>query len=142
MAVSCSNCGGPHPVWDCRAKSTAEKLGSPNARREVLGNVAGVTQVAGSGVSPPVTRQAGTQALPVDTNLAKAGNAPHITAGLRAPDTGVAGTKPACRGPGQESGASKFDKKAWSREYMSGYMKKYRAEVKAGTRVPKRKGEK
>lgn len=32
---------------------------------------------------------------------------------------------------------AKFDKAAWMREHMPAYMRKYRAEVKAGTRVPK-----
>lgn len=55
---------------------------------------------------------------------------PHITAGPRAPDTGVAGHDPASRGPGEANGAisadirkpgrprTGFDKAAYNRDYM------------------------
>lgn len=110
MAVSCSNCGGPHPVWDCRAKSTGGSGGS-------------LAPPDGSKPNPYVCADA----PPVDTKLG---------AGVDAMGSSGA-TTVATSAPG-----AKFDKKAWSREYMAGYMKQYRAEVKAGTRVPKRKGEK
>ena len=93
-------------------KSTAEKLGSPNARHEALGNVAGVTQVAGSGVSPPVTRQAGSKSLPVDTNAAQE-------------SYGAEGLRP-------NDAPAKFDKKTWQRNYMRTYMRKRRAKEKEG----------
>lgn len=35
------------------------------------------------------------------------------------------------------SGGAKFDKAQWMRAAMPAYMRKYRAEVKAGIRVPK-----
>ena len=116
MAVSCSNCGGSHPVWDCRAKSTA-------ARKDVQAITASLIDGNALDARSQKPLAAGTQALPVDTNgevAAVAPSGPH-----------VGRTSPA-----------KFDKKEWSRDYMAGYMKQYRAEVKAGTRVPKRKGEK
>jgi hypothetical protein len=70
---------------------------------------------------------AGTQALPVDTNSAQAEIEPDIRARPSAPDTGVSVEHATSRGPGDENGASKFDKKSWMREYMRGYMRKRRA---------------
>jgi hypothetical protein len=55
MAVKCRNCGGPHAVWDCRQKSTAA-LKETQVRKHRCDTVF------------PSDHQAGTQALPVDTN--------------------------------------------------------------------------
>ena len=40
---------------------------------------------------------------------------------------------------GAPAGQSKFDKKAWMREYMKIYMARYREDVKSGKRTPKKK---
>lgn len=145
MRVTCKYCGGPHPAFECRKESvqavsstvdevekvavrsrpslgrtisTAEKSGSPKAQHEALGNVAGVTQVAGSGVSPPVTRQAGTQALPVDTNSKRE----ECVGGQNFIPPPPFSTTSAGM-VGNEDRQPKFDKKAWMREYMRDHRK-------------------
>jgi len=80
---------------------------------------------------------AGTQALPVDTNSASAENKPHLTAGPSAPDTGVAVNHAASGGPAEANGASKFDRKAWMRDYQRNYMRNvYRPKLKASKSNP------
>lgn len=70
---------------------------------------------------------AGTQALPVDTNSEPL----TLPVGEKQPRT----SQP--QGTRNEGMPTKFDKKAWMRENMPSYMRQYRAEVKAGTRIPK-----
>jgi hypothetical protein len=68
MMTTCKHCGGAHPVWECKrpvTKSTA-------ARKDVLRQVDRLPHKAAIGEfghRPPQEREAGTQALPVDTNL-------------------------------------------------------------------------
>lgn len=69
--------------------------------------------------------QAGTQALPADTNGNEKDHRDHSGQGPGTGGNASAGAIPA-------SSASKFDKKAWQRKYMRGYMQRRRAKLKEG----------
>lgn len=64
---STENCGGAHPAYECRKKSTAARMDVHDMRTSVSSG--GVRQSTGSfsGASR-AAEPAGTQALPVDTN--------------------------------------------------------------------------
>lgn len=154
MRVTCTNCGGSHPVFECKSaakKSTDAReigpviKGQAHAMREGHERTAAEpgTKVAsalsataldvanqgnGRGTKPKAeTVSAGKKALPVDTNSLQDQNASSGNADGSKPLTQ---TRPA-----------KFDKKAWMRANMPAYMKRYRAEVKAGLRTPKPRSE-
>lgn len=129
MRVTCKHCGGPHPAFECRKKSGSPK-GSVAAQSADAQYYAATSRTLSTAARKDVLRvapkladgspdqQAGTQALPVDTNTSvesrEIGNRP-----ARRTDEATSDN------PSENSG--KFDKKAWMREYMREYMRKRRA---------------
>ena len=138
MAVSCSNCGGSHPVWDCRSKSESGRKTDADRPLGGLPPKSAYNDKSGRSQTKSTGGRGGSLAPPDGSKPN-----PYVCADTPPVDTKgeVAAVAPSGPHVGSTSPA-KFDKKAWSREYMSEYMKKYRADVKAGTRIPKRKGEK
>lgn len=105
----CEKCGFLHYRTDpCRKpkESTA-------ARKDVRRNWT-PTEPSAHGESAERSQLAGTQALPVDTNAAP-------------PMAGGENLKRHTAEFDPQGAASKFDKKAWMREYMREYMRKRRA---------------
>lgn len=122
MRVSCIHCGGPHPGFECRnKKSTAARKDVPESSRVGSAFEAAPTTKR---TTPPRRSngpgEAGTQALPVDTNSSTAARTVEGTTEAIRDENGQSGGKP----------LPKFDKKAWQREYMRSYMRKRRAALK------------
>lgn len=108
-------------------KSTATKVGAVSNQHRSHGS--SMVEQGGASCDGPSLLAAGSiPALPVDTNSVRVQKA----------STGNAdGGKPLT-----QTRPAKFDKAAWMRERMPAYMRKYRAEVKAGMRIPKLRSDK
>lgn len=110
--VNCTNCGRDgHPKWQCPyppKESTAALKEVPTSK---AGYQATLQVAKASSDEEGLDARAGTQALPVDTN-SEAGyaNVEHRVA-------------PEVMSVSSPAPATKFDKKAWMREYMREHRK-------------------
>lgn len=108
MRITCPNCGGAHPAWDCRRPATK----STAARKDVRGS-APHQQPTERG-EPGLRNLAGTQALPVDTNTADAEKSANLTRGVTAGETAPIQKRP--RGRPRIHPDRKAYKAQWERD--------------------------
>ena len=113
MGVRCKHCGGDHVTWECRNKA---KLGDSLTVNPLAVNETDLGSNPGHPAKSTDGERIGAQAV-------------HGFSGGDAVQLGVSAVS---NKPSVDTVPKLFDKKAWMREYMKGYMRTYRAKVKGG----------
>lgn len=137
--MNCEYCQSPVHIWfQCPKKPDgwkparlAKKSTAQAVAKKVVNNTHGTKPLSTMGANPTTNRSVEAVALPVDTNSEPL----TLPVGEKQPRT----SQP--QGTRNEGMPTKFDKKTWQRNYMRSFMRQYRADVKAGKRVPKKRGE-
>lgn len=135
MRITCSNCGGDHPKWECKrpaTKSTAARkserldVGSDNANGPAARPPAGIVG------STPTSELAGCDALPVDTRPCTChpdDNPPVPCAKKYALSECLA---PSIQKPKRGRPPTGFDKAEYNRQFMRDKRARIKAEKEAG----------
>jgi len=140
MRVTCKHCGGAHPAFECRKKKSGASVALASNDRVHDPAAIHLTVQPKASLATGRVGQKSTATSESRSSRSRSANESLPVDDIHPGEISTIARPNVAREPDAVTG--KFDKKAWMRSKMPAYMRQYRADVKAGLRVPKPKASK